>query len=221
MGLCLCLVTEVCMRLSMVCSRGTRPWTASALGMCRGGQVDCGTNLMTWRMYGYLGHGVHNSILHYMGEKFSSEVLYSALSLARQEDFRQDIIECETKSRRFVSMFGVAWGIIPEVDLDSEIFRFIGSSRGWLMAAWKWLWPKFQPGVIHYLPHDPDTDNDDIVLPDINDPVPDNWVTEQVAQESSFPPFSKAKISGTFLQCVRLQAVLARLQPVLLSRPEA
>ena len=71
----------------------------------------------------YSGHGVHNSILHYMGEKFSNEVLFSALSLARQEDFRQDILECETKSRRFVSMFGVAWGIIPEVDLDSEIFR--------------------------------------------------------------------------------------------------
>ena len=120
-----------------------------------------------------------------MGEKFSNEVLYSALSLARQEDFRQDILECETKTRRFVSMFGVAWGIIPEVDLDSEIFRFIGSSRGWLMAAWKWLWPKFQPGVIHYLPHDPDTDNDDIKLPDINDPVPDNWVTEQVVKGST------------------------------------
>ena len=135
---------------------------------------------------GYIGHGVHNSLLHYMGEKFSNEVLYSALSLARQEDFRQDILECETKTRRFVSMFGVAWGIIPEVDLDSEIFRFIGSSRGWLMAAWKWLWPKFQPGVIHYLPHDPDTDNDDIKLPDINDPVPDNWVTEQVVKGSSY-----------------------------------
>ena len=128
-----------------------------------------------------------------MGEKFSNEVLYSALSLARQEDFRHDIIECETKTRRFVSMFGVAWGIIPEVDLDSEIFRFIGSSRGWLMAAWKWLWPKFQPGVIHYLPHDPDTDNEDITLPDINDPVPDNWVTEQVAKESSVFPFLESQ----------------------------
>ena len=162
-------------------------------------------------MYVYLGHGVHNSLLSYMGEKFSSEVLFSALSLARQENFRQDIIECETQRRKFVSMFGVAWGIIPEVDLDSEIFRFIGSSRGWLMAVWKWLWPKFQPGVIHYLPHDPDIDNDDIELPDINDPVPENWVTVQVARMRLFLLSSKVNISGTFLQRVRLQAVLAGL----------
>ena len=72
--------------------------------------------------------------------------------------------------------------IIQNVILN--IFRFIGSSRGWLMAAWKWLRPRFQPGIIHYLPHDPDTDPDDIQLPDLSEPVPDNWVTVQVRKGS-------------------------------------
>ena len=104
---------------------------------------------------------MHCSLLHHHGEKFSSELLYSALSLARHRDYSHDIIECQTRDRSFASIFGVAWGIIPEVrtvwtrglphyvglhkvDLGSEFLRFLGPNRGWVVAVWKWLFPVFQ-----------------------------------------------------------------------------
>ena len=53
--------------------------------------------------------------------------------------------ECETEDRRFLSMFGVAWGLIPDCDIRSEatilkIYYFIWlslllfSNHGFLMA---------------------------------------------------------------------------------------
>ena len=77
-------------------------------------------------------------------------------------------------------MFGVAWGVIPEVDLESEFLRWMGPNRGWFVAIWKWLFPHFNPGTVHYLEHNEDHDEDDIKLPGINDPVPQAWTTVQV-----------------------------------------
>ena len=73
-------------------------------------------NLYSGQCYPWFpGHGVHCSLLHHHGEKFSSELLYSALCLARHRHYSHDIIECQTRDRSFASIFGVAWGIIPEV----------------------------------------------------------------------------------------------------------
>jgi len=123
------------------------------------------------------GHGVHCSLLHRFKEKFASEIPFSCLSLARHENYRHDIIECQTKKKDFASVFGVAWGIIPEVDFDSEFLRFMGPSRGWVLAVWKWIFLHHAPGTVHYLPYHPD--HDDMQLPGVDDPVPDSWVTVQ------------------------------------------
>ena len=89
-------------------------------------------------------------------------------------------MECQTRDREFASVFGVAWGVIPEVDLESEFLRWMGPNRGWFVAIWKWMFPHFNPGTVHYLEHNEDHDEDDIKLPGINDPVPQTWTTVQV-----------------------------------------
>ena len=70
-----------------------------------------------------------------------------------------DYVECEAEAGfRCASMFGVAWGVIPECDLGSEFMRFLGPSRGWLLAAWRWFFPRWHEGSVSYLPH-PGIDN--------------------------------------------------------------
>ena len=65
-----------------------------------------------------------------------------------------DYVECEAEAGfRCASMFGVAWGVIPECDLGSEFMRFLGPSRGWLLAAWRWFFPRWHEGSVSYLPH--------------------------------------------------------------------
>ena len=152
--------------------------------------------VMIGQVPGGSGHAVHCSLLHHHGEKFSSEIPFSALSLARQKELQHDIIECQTNTRDFVSMFGVAWGIIPEVDLRSEFLRWMGPNRGYVLAFWKWLFPTYTPGTVHYLPHS--EDNDDIQLPDINHPVPDDWKTVEVSSNNPNSVFSSVLFQGPF-----------------------
>ena len=64
----------------------------------------------------------------------------------------------------------------------SEFLRWMGPTRGYVLAFWKWIFPSYTHGTVHYLPHS--EDNDDIQLPDINDPVPHDWVTVKVPRES-------------------------------------
>merc|ERR1712198_266853 len=59
----------------------------------------------------------------------------------------------------------------------SEFLRFMGPSRGWVLAVWKWIFLHHAPGTVHYLPYHPD--HDDMQLPGVDDPVPDSWVTVQ------------------------------------------
>ena len=40
--------------------------------------------------------------------------------LSRGETTPVDYLECETEDRRFLSVFGVAWGAIPDCDIRSE-----------------------------------------------------------------------------------------------------
>ena len=96
---------------------------------------------------GGAGHAVHCSLLHHQREKFSSELLVSALSLAHDNTLQHDILECQTRNKKFISVFGVAWGAIPEIDIKSEFLRFLGYNRAWVTAVWKWLFPSLIYGI--------------------------------------------------------------------------
>lgn len=130
------------------------------------------------------GHGVHNSLLYHQGEPFSHEIQVAALNLSRGNTMESDYMECQTGGgRRFVSIFGVAWGVIPECDLGSEFLRSLGPYRGYLLAVFRILVPRLHHGTVHYLPDLPDlpdqSTEDDMALPALNSPPPPSWRTIQ------------------------------------------
>ena len=118
------------------------------------------------------GHAMHCSLLFHQQEKFDQEYEVSALNIGRGNLKTYDYIECSTKSSTFVSLFGVAWGVIPEVDVGSEFMRFLGPSRGRLLGIWRLIFPRFHEGTVYYKPY---VEQDNECLPKMNEPVPDSW----------------------------------------------
>lgn len=126
------------------------------------------------------GNAVHCSLVFQLGEVFADEVAVAGLNIANGVSQPADFIECETKDRTFVSIFGIAWGFIPEADIGSEVIRWMGPSRAYLWVAWRMLFPVFYAGKVEYLEvtGDPEVDNIPVKLPKITDPVPEEWKAE-------------------------------------------
>merc|ERR1712142_1207152 len=118
------------------------------------------------------GHAMHCSLLFHQKERFDQEYVVSALNIGRGNLMTYDYIECSNKTSKFVSLFGVAWGVVPEVDVGSEFMRFLGPNRGRLLGLWRLIYPRFHQGTVYYRPH---SDDDDGSLPGIDDPVPTSW----------------------------------------------
>jgi len=116
------------------------------------------------------GHAMHCSLLYHQKESFDQEYIVSALNIGRGNSMVYDHIECTTEDKSYISLFGVAWGVIPEVDVGSEFMRFLGPNRGRLLGIWRWFIPRFHPGTVYY-----QTLEDQSEMPDINDPVPKTW----------------------------------------------
>ena len=126
------------------------------------------------------GNAVHCSLLFQLGEQFSDEVTIAGLNIANGNSQQADYIECETQEKKFLSIFGIAWGFIPEADLGSEVIRWMGPNRAYLWVGWRVLFPITYVGKIEYLEAtgDPNIDSVPVDLPNIKDPLPEDWKTE-------------------------------------------
>jgi len=122
------------------------------------------------------GNAVHCSLLHQLGEHFDDEVKVAALNVLKGEPRDVDYIECETREARFLSIFGVAWGFIPEADTGSEVLRWMGPSRAYLWIAWRFCFLRVFSGSVSYL-ESKSSSKEDFDMPAIDAEVPQSWTT--------------------------------------------
>jgi len=136
------------------------------------------THLPLGLVPGGSGNAVHCSLLHQLGERFDDEVKVAALNILKGESQPVDYIECETREARFLSIFGVAWGFIPEADIGSEVLRFMGPSRSYLWVAWRFCFLRVFSGSVSYL-EAKNFSGPTLDMPSIDEEVPDSWTTLQ------------------------------------------
>jgi len=122
------------------------------------------------------GNAVHCSLLHQLAESFDDEVKVAGLNILKGESRPVDYIECETREARFLSIFGVAWGFIPEADIGSEVLRWMGPSRAYLWVAWRFCFLRVFSGSVSYL-EAKSLSNNDFDMPHIDAEVPESWTT--------------------------------------------
>lgn len=83
------------------------------------GVVPCGS-----------GNGLARSIAHSSSEPFLPTVtLPAALAAIRNYHVPMDLVRVETLSEIMFSFLSVGWGLLSDIDIESESLRLLGSQR--------------------------------------------------------------------------------------------
>ena len=96
------------------------------------------------------GNGLVKSLLSHTDERYS--VLGAAFKIAKGQKVYMDLTEldCEYEKKKIYSFSSVAWGIIADVDINSEAIRCIGPPRFTVWGAWRTIFKKHYFGSLKY-----------------------------------------------------------------------
>lgn len=92
--------------------------------------ADCVQNIAVGIIPGGSGNGLARSICHQTREPyFPQPTLAAALSAVRNQHTPMDLVRIETKSQIMFSFLSCGWGLLSDIDIESERLRAIGGQR--------------------------------------------------------------------------------------------
>jgi sphingosine kinase len=127
------------------------------------GIIGCGTS-----------NGLASSLTHAANE--ANGILQDVFLIAKGHTIPADLATMQVKRKRdgqvqtYTSFLTYSWGIIADIDLESECLRFLGESRLDLWAVWRVIWKRTHRAKFSYTNDKMDT------LPDFSDPL-SSWTT--------------------------------------------
>jgi sphingosine kinase len=107
--------------------------------------------------------------------------LDAAFCIAKGKSCDLDLSRYETSNKKYLSFLTFSWGIIADIDIESEVIHWMGATRFDLwgvvcVAKLRWYRAKFS-----YLPLVADTTTaivpPQIKMPALTEPVPSDWST--------------------------------------------
>jgi len=148
--------------------------------------------------FGIIGGGTSNglamSILHSSHESYGE--IESTFLICKGQSSPIDLSYYETRSTSYASFLTFSWGLIADVDLESEFLRFLGVLRNDVWAVWRTVTWRSYNGNLSYLPlsasidrenphyrdNQNEHDNNNNVLVSVlppmdDDTLPESWVT--------------------------------------------
>nr|KAG5713410.1 hypothetical protein BaRGS_024958 [Batillaria attramentaria] len=87
-----------------------------------------------------------------------------------------DLVLVQTPSQQHYSFLSVTWGIVADIDFESEKYRNLGEARFTLGAIKRIV--RFEEETVHAAKKDGEAVPTPL-LPPLDQPVPDNWVVEE------------------------------------------
>ncbi|XP_031787619.1 sphingosine kinase 2 isoform X2 [Nasonia vitripennis] len=101
------------------------------------------------------GNGLAKSIAFSKQEPFDQNpMLISALSVVRRRLNQMDLVRVETRKQILYSFLSVGWGLLADVDIESERLRAIGAQRFTLWSLARLIGLRTYKGSVSYLPCD-------------------------------------------------------------------
>ncbi|KAK4877073.1 hypothetical protein RN001_009579 [Aquatica leii] len=100
------------------------------------------------------GNGLARSIAHCCGEPYSPPSLPAALAATRSHHEMMDLVRVETTSQIMFSFLSIGWGILSDIDIESEILRALGEPRFTLWSLARLIGLRSYTGKVYYLPAD-------------------------------------------------------------------
>lgn len=101
------------------------------------------------------GNGLARSIAHHCDEPYmSSPTLPSALAAVRNHHTTMDLVRVETTSQIMFSFLSVGWGLLSDIDIESERLRVLGGQRFTIWSLARLIGLRTYNGKLWYLPAD-------------------------------------------------------------------
>jgi len=99
--------------------------------------------------------------------------------IAKGQTAWMDLSLYQTTTKSYLSFLTFSWGIIADIDIESEAIRFMGFLRMDIWGAWRILNLRKYGAKFSYLP--PSNERKEIELPPLNEPLPENegWITSE------------------------------------------
>lgn len=99
---------------------------------------------------GGTGNGLVKSVLDHDNEQFG--VLEAAFVIAKGRQMRMDLteVECEYQTEKVYSFLSVAWAVIADCDINSEVLRFLGQPRFTIWGVYRVFFMRRYLGSILY-----------------------------------------------------------------------
>ena len=97
------------------------------------------------------GNGLGKTLLELSGEPY--DPLSAAFLIAKGKTRSLDLIEIEQNGRHYYSVLSLSWGLISDVDIDSERWRYLGSLRNDIYALMRIGCLLTYKGRFSFIPH--------------------------------------------------------------------
>ncbi|XP_057652180.1 sphingosine kinase 2-like [Diorhabda carinulata] len=113
------------------------------------------------------GNGLARSIAHYYSEPYlPTPILPAVLAIVRNHTECMDLVRVETTCQIIFSFLSVGWGLLSDIDIESEKLRILGGQRFTIWSLARLIGLRSYGGKLWYLPSDvPVVDkNDDLVF---------------------------------------------------------
>ncbi|XP_076619564.1 sphingosine kinase 2 isoform X2 [Colletes latitarsis] len=121
-----------------------RPDWEKALRELPLGVIPCGS-----------GNGLAKSIAYAKQEPYDyNPLLVSALSVVKSKKAQMDLVRVETRNQILFSFLSVGWGLLADIDIESERLRAIGGQRFTVWSVARLIGLRTYKGKVSYLPCD-------------------------------------------------------------------
>ncbi|CAH0546239.1 unnamed protein product [Brassicogethes aeneus] len=99
------------------------------------------------------GNGLARSIAHYCNEPYiGTPTLPSALAAVRTNHTTMDLVRIETTSQIMFSFLSVGWGLLSDIDIESERLRILGGQRFTVWSLARLIGLRTYNGKLWYIP---------------------------------------------------------------------
>uniref|UniRef100_A0A0A9WQ72 Sphingosine kinase 1 n=4 Tax=Lygus hesperus TaxID=30085 RepID=A0A0A9WQ72_LYGHE len=125
-----------------------RPDWESLFSELKLGVIPCGS-----------GNGLAKSVSYAFSEPYDhSPILVSTLNVVRGMSTPLDLVRVETENQILFSFLSIGWGLLSDVDIESERIRALGAQRFTMWTLAKLVSMRSHRGTVSYLPVDKDSD---------------------------------------------------------------
>lgn len=114
---------------------------------------------------GGTGNGLCKSLLEMSGEAY--EAINAAFVVAKGKLKPIDLVLTTQDKKRSYSLLSLSWGLVSDVDIESNGLRFLGDLKNDIYALLRIINLRYYPGRLSFIPPDQDTKQvieDDFVL---------------------------------------------------------